>query len=58
LPPAEIEEKFRANASLALPPENVAAIVGAVQKLEQLPTIKILTELLIPAKRVSAGGSA
>ena len=58
LPPAEIEDKFRANASLALPPENVTAIVGAVQKLEQLPTIKILTELLIPAKRVSADGSA
>jgi 2-methylcitrate dehydratase PrpD len=58
LPPAEIEDKFRANASLALPPENVTALVGVVNKLEQLPSIKILTELLIPGKRGSAGGSA
>ena len=58
LPPAEIEDKFRANASLALPPENVTALVGAVQKLEQWPSIKTLTELLIPGKRVSAGGLA
>ncbi|MGH7875392.1 MAG: MmgE/PrpD family protein [Candidatus Binatia bacterium] len=58
LPPAEIEEKFRANASLALPLENVDAIIDAVNKLEQLASIKTLTELLIPAKRGSAGGSA
>ncbi len=54
LPPAEIKEKFRANASLALPLKNVDAIIDAVNKLEQLASIKTLTELLIPGKRGSA----
>jgi 2-methylcitrate dehydratase PrpD len=55
LPPAEIEEKFRANARLALPMEKVEAARDAVKRLEQLPSIKILTEQLIPGKRGSAG---
>ena len=54
LPPAEIEEKFRANASLALSGEKIAAIVDAVRRLEHLPSIKSLTELMIPDKRGSA----
>ena len=56
LPPAEIEEKFRANARLALPAEQVEATLGVVKRLEQVSSISILTELLIPGKRGSAGG--
>jgi 2-methylcitrate dehydratase PrpD len=55
LPPAEIEEKFRANAGLALPMDQVDAALDAVKHLEQLPSIGILTERLIPGKRGSAG---
>jgi 2-methylcitrate dehydratase PrpD len=55
LPPAEIEEKFRANAKLALPVESVEATLDAVKRLEQLASMRILTDLLIPGKRGSAG---
>lgn len=48
LPPQDIEEKFRANAQLALPAGNVEDIVDLVSRLEQLPSIRILTEKLIP----------
>ena len=36
LPPSEIEDKFRANALLALPARNVDAIVRLVGRLEQI----------------------
>lgn len=55
LPPAEIEDKFRANAKLALPVEKVEAVLTAVKQLEHLPSVRILTELLIPGKRGDAG---
>ena len=45
------------NASLALPLENIEAIVDAVNQLERLASIKTLTELLIPGKRGIADGS-
>jgi 2-methylcitrate dehydratase PrpD len=48
LPPQEVEEKFRANARLALPASSVNGIVDTVNRLEQLPDISILTEKLIP----------
>jgi 2-methylcitrate dehydratase PrpD len=48
LSPAEIEEKFRANALLALPVGQVDEIVRMVNGLEELPTISILTDKLIP----------
>ena len=48
LPPAEIEEKFRANAALALSARKVEEIVQLVAKLEELPSIGMLTEKLIP----------
>jgi 2-methylcitrate dehydratase PrpD len=47
LPPAEIEEKFRANARLALAVESGEKIIDAVKHLEQLPSIGALTELLV-----------
>ncbi len=47
LPPQEIEEKFRANARLALPAESGEKIIDAVKRLEQLPSIGALTELLV-----------
>jgi 2-methylcitrate dehydratase PrpD len=47
LPPAEIEEKFRANARLALPVGSGEKIIDAVKHLEQLPSIGALTELLV-----------
>ena len=47
LPPEEIEEKFRANARLALPQESGEKIIDAVRRLEQLPSIGTLTELLV-----------
>lgn len=47
LPPAEIEEKFRANARLALPEESGKQIIDAVKHLERLPSIGALTELLV-----------
>jgi 2-methylcitrate dehydratase PrpD len=47
LPPQDIENKFRANAKLALPAANVEKIVDAVRHLEQLPSIGSLSELLL-----------
>jgi hypothetical protein len=47
LPPQEIAAKFRANASLVLSERRVERIVAAVNRLEQLPAIAILTEQLI-----------
>ncbi|MBI4488354.1 MAG: MmgE/PrpD family protein [Deltaproteobacteria bacterium] len=48
LPPAEIEEKFRANAGLALRKEKVERIVVAVRHLEELTSIRELADLLAP----------
>jgi 2-methylcitrate dehydratase PrpD len=48
LPPAEIEEKFRANARLALPEEKVERILDSVRRLEQLSSIGTLSDLLNP----------
>jgi 2-methylcitrate dehydratase PrpD len=48
LPPSEIEEKFRANARLALPQEKVEKIVAAIRKLDDLPEIKTLADMLAP----------
>jgi 2-methylcitrate dehydratase PrpD len=47
LPPQEIAGKFRANASLLLSAGRVDQIVDAVNRLEQMPAISILTEQLI-----------
>ena len=47
LPPAEIMEKFRANARLALPMEVGEKISAAVQRLEELKSIVELSELLL-----------
>jgi 2-methylcitrate dehydratase PrpD len=48
LPPEEIEQKFRANARLALAAEKVDRIVDSVQKLEHLSSITALSDLLDP----------
>jgi 2-methylcitrate dehydratase PrpD len=48
LPPEEIEEKFRANARLALPAEKVAAVLDSTLRLEQLQSIGMLADLLNP----------
>ncbi|MGH7766091.1 MAG: MmgE/PrpD family protein [Candidatus Binatia bacterium] len=48
LPPEDIEEKFRANASLAIGPDKAEKIVAAVRKLEALPRIETLADLLVP----------
>jgi 2-methylcitrate dehydratase PrpD len=48
LPPSEIEDKFRANALLALPARNVDEIVRLVGRLEQIPSLNLLTEKLTP----------
>jgi 2-methylcitrate dehydratase PrpD len=48
LPPQEVEEKFRANERLALSASRVDGIADTVNRLEQLPSISILTEKLIP----------
>jgi 2-methylcitrate dehydratase PrpD len=48
LPPQEIQEKFRANARLALPADKVEEIVKLIERLEEIPSIGILTEKLIP----------
>jgi 2-methylcitrate dehydratase PrpD len=48
LPPEEIEEKFRANARLALPEGQLDAIINSVKRLEQLPSITALTDQLRP----------
>jgi len=44
----EIEEKFRANAGLALPPERAGAIVDAVSRLDELDDLSQLTGLCRP----------
>jgi len=46
LPPEEIEEKFRANAALALSRAKVEKIVAAVRKLEKLSSVRVLADLL------------
>jgi 2-methylcitrate dehydratase PrpD len=46
LPPAEIVEKFRANARLALPANQVDDIVVTVNQLEEISTITLLTDKL------------
>jgi 2-methylcitrate dehydratase PrpD len=48
LPPEEIQEKFRANARLALPANRLDEIVKLVDRLEVIPSIALLTEKLIP----------
>ena len=48
LPPEEIEAKFRANAALRLPPKRADQIIAAVARLEELPNIASLTDLLNP----------
>ena len=48
LPPAEIEEKFRGNAKLALPTHKIDEIVKLIDRLEEIPAITLLTEKLIP----------
>jgi 2-methylcitrate dehydratase PrpD len=47
LAPAEMEEKFRANARLALPEHKVSKIIETVNQLEQLPSIRTLSDLLM-----------
>ena len=47
LPPSEIEDKFRANAKLALPEKVVEAIIPTVRRLEELPKIEELSSLLL-----------
>jgi 2-methylcitrate dehydratase PrpD len=46
LPREEIEQKFRANARLALAAEKVDRIIDSVQKLEHLSSITALSDLL------------
>ncbi|HXG52342.1 MAG TPA: MmgE/PrpD family protein [candidate division Zixibacteria bacterium] len=46
LPPEELQEKFRANARLALPESRAERIIAAVSSLEELSSIRELTELL------------
>jgi hypothetical protein len=48
LPPAEIEAKFRANASLALPAPKVDSVLELVAHLEELPSIAQLSSMLMP----------
>src|SRR5262245_1680044 len=48
LPPREIEEKFRANARLALPLQKVDEIVKLIDRLEEIRSVGILTDKLIP----------
>ena len=47
LPPSDIEAKFRANAKLALSAHRVEQVLAAVQHLEQLLSMRELTDLLI-----------
>ena len=49
LPPREIEDKFRANASLALSGAKSESVIYAIAHLEELPSITILADLLSPA---------
>jgi 2-methylcitrate dehydratase PrpD len=46
LAPEEVRDKFRANARLALPAGNNEKIIDTVNRLEQLPSIGSLSELL------------
>jgi 2-methylcitrate dehydratase PrpD len=46
LPPEEVEEKFRANARLALAEDKVSQIIETVRKLEALPAIATLGDFL------------
>jgi 2-methylcitrate dehydratase PrpD len=48
LPPGEIEEKFRANARLALSAAKVERILANVKQLERLPAISALADQLTP----------
>jgi len=48
LPPEDIEEKFRANASLAIARKKADEIITAVRGLESLPKIATLSDLLVP----------
>ena len=48
LPPEEIEAKFRANASRRLPPDRADQIIEAVARLEEMPNVTSLTDLLKP----------
>ena len=48
LPPEEIEEKFRANAALALDTKKADEIVRVMRDLENLPKIAALADLLAP----------
>ena len=48
LPPADIEDKFRANARLALAGQRVERVIDAIQRLEHLPSIRALADLLSP----------
>jgi 2-methylcitrate dehydratase PrpD len=48
LPPEAIEEKFRANARLAIKREKAEEIVTTVRRLEDLPKIETLADLLVP----------
>ncbi len=48
LAPEEIEEKFRANASLAIKKEKAEELVSMMRKLEDLPEIAVLADLLAP----------
>jgi len=51
LPPAEIEEKFRANAALALTDRKAEKIVAMVKNLETLASVSDLTRLLAARPR-------
>jgi hypothetical protein len=48
LPPEDIEEKFLANASLAIEKEKAEEIVSVMRKLETLPKVSALADLLAP----------
>jgi 2-methylcitrate dehydratase PrpD len=48
LPPEEIEAKFRANASRRLPRDRADQIIEAVARLEEMPNVTSLTDLLKP----------
>jgi 2-methylcitrate dehydratase PrpD len=48
LPPEEIQQKFRANARLALSEGQLDLIVKSVKTLEQLASITVLSDLLSP----------
>jgi 2-methylcitrate dehydratase PrpD len=49
LPREEIEDKFRANARLALADLRVERIIDAVRQIERLSSITSLANLLVPA---------